>query len=31
LCVFRLDEHDRAMEVVAKADWPTSVGGETAA
>jgi hypothetical protein len=32
LCVFRLDEHDRAMEVVAKADWPTGVrGGETAA
>jgi hypothetical protein len=32
LCVFRLDEHERAMDVIAKADWPTGVhGGGTAA
>lgn len=32
LCVFRLDEHERALEVIAKADWPTGVhGGGTAA
>lgn len=32
LCVFRLDEHERAMEVVRKADWPAGVsGGESAA
>ncbi len=32
LCVFRLDEHERAMEIVTKADWPMGVhGGESAA
>lgn len=32
LCVFRLDEHERALEVIAKADWPAGVhGGGTAA
>lgn len=32
LCVFRLDEHERAMEVVAKADWPAGMrSGESAA
>lgn len=32
LCVFRLDEHDRAMDVVANADWPAGMpGGESAA
>ncbi len=32
LCVFRLDEHDRAMDIVRNADWPTGVaGGESAA
>ena len=32
LCVFRLDEHERAMELIAKADWPSSVlGGGSAA
>lgn len=27
LCVFRLDEHERGMEIVTKADWPVGVGG----
>lgn len=35
VCVFRLDEHERAMEVVRNADWPAgdprSAGGESAA
>jgi hypothetical protein len=32
LCVFRLDEHDRAMEIVTKADWPAAnLNGESAA
>jgi hypothetical protein len=32
MCVFRLDEHERGMEVVAKADWPVVArGGESAA
>jgi hypothetical protein len=31
-CVFRLDEHERGMDVVRKADWPvTHLGGESAA
>jgi hypothetical protein len=33
LCVFRLDEHEKAMQVIQDADWPTSnvPGGESAA
>ncbi|MEM9372636.1 MAG: hypothetical protein AAGA55_03250 [Planctomycetota bacterium] len=33
LCVFRLDEHERAMQVIADADWPSNgtSGGEHAA
>ncbi len=33
LCVFRLDEHERAMSVIRNADWPTkgASGGESAA
>lgn len=33
LCVFRLDEHEKAMQVIRDADWPTKnvPGGESAA
>ncbi len=32
LCVFRFDEHDRAMDLIDSADWPeTGIAGESAA
>lgn len=32
LCVFRFDEHDRAMDLIDNADWPeTGLTGESAA
>jgi len=31
LCVFRLDEHERALDIIAKTDWPAAAPGQSVA